>query len=465
MKQKPEKLLKYTENNYKQQNKEMSYIAYSDTVPETSDSFILHGDIFFTPALSEYVAVKSGYVICENGVSKGVFKHIPSEYRHLCIHNYADHLIIPGLVDLHTHAPQYPLCGTAMDLELMEWLSSNVFPEEAKYSDIKYADKSYKKFAEAIKNSATTHASIFATIHRNSTELLMDYMEKTGIVSYVGKVNMDRESPDILCEESALISASLTLKWITDFTNKYKKTKRILTPRFVPTCSPELLEMLGDIQTKTGLPVQSHLSENITEMEFVKHLEPNSEFYGDVYDRYSLFGKNHNNGKNVRTLMAHCVHSSEDELSLMKQNGVYIVHCPSSNTNLSSGIAPVRKYLDMGLNVGLGSDVAAGHTLSIFSVICQAIQVSKLYNHYIDNTKSPLTFNEAFYLATKGGGNFFGKVGSFENGYNFNAVVLDSSKLFGADEMSVEKAAEKAVYSSLDLHGIISKYVDGKKII
>jgi len=347
----------------------------------------------------------------------------------------------------------------------MEWLNTNIFPEEAKYSDIEYAERSYNFFADAIKNSATTHASIFATIHRNSTELLMNYMEKTGIVSYVGKVNMDRESPEILCEESALFSAYSTFGLINNVIDKYKRTKPILTPRFVPTCSPELLEQLESLQTETGLPVQSHLSENINEIEFVKQLEPDSKFYGDVYDRYSLFGKNHNNGKNVRTLMAHCVHSSEDELSLMKQNGVYIVHCPSSNTNLSSGIAPVRKYLDMSLNVGLGSDVAAGHTLSIFSVICQAIQVSKLYNHYIDNTKSPLTFNEAFYLATKGGGSFFEKVGSFEKGYNFNAVVLDSSKLFGTDETSVEKTAEKAVYSSLDLHGIISKYVDGQKII
>ena len=148
----------------------------------------------------------------------------------------------------------------------------------------------------------------------------------------------------------------------------------------------------------------------------------------------------------------------------MRRNGVFVAHCPASNMNLSSGIAPIRKYLELGLNIGLGSDVAAGQTISIFRAIVDAVQVSKMYFRMVNEDYKPLVFSEAFYLATKGGGAFFGKVGSFEDGYEFDAVVLDDSVLPHPQALSLAERMERAVYLGLDEKGIVAKYVSGRKI-
>ena len=423
-----------------------------------SKDFILKGDICFSESLTNMCTFKDSYVVCVDGRSKGVFNKIPSQYSNLQVYDYSNQLIIPGLVDLHIHAPQYPFIGMGMDMELMDWLQNYTYPEEMKYADIDYANKAYNVFAEKIKKSATTHACIFATTHVDATNILMDYMEKTGICSYVGKVNMDREAPIELCDVDAKDSCMKTGQWLKDIAGQYHNTKPILTPRFVPCCTQELLSELGNIQREYNIPVQSHLSENPIEIEFVLKDSPNIKFYGEAYNRHGLFGKNYENGQDVKTIMAHCVYSSDDEVSLLKENKVFVAHCPSSNMNLASGIAPIRHYLEEGINVGLGSDVAGGHTESMFSVICNTIQVSKLYWRLVDSNLSPLTYKEAFYLATKGGGKFFGNVGSFEMDYDFNAVVLDDSILNYSKELSIEERLESATYQSLDLYGIVAKF-------
>ncbi|MBE6846112.1 MAG: HD domain-containing protein [Ruminococcus sp.] len=431
---------------------------------EKPEAFVLHGDICYSVSPDCMKTAENGYIVCENGKSKGVYETLPSEYSSLPLHDYSGKLIIPGLVDLHIHAPQYAFRGMGMDMELMEWLQNHAYPEEAKYSDCNYAERAYKIFAEAMKKSATTHACIFATRHRKATEILMELMEKTGIVSYVGKVNMDREAPEELREPTADYSVLDTFGWITNTAGRYERTKPILTPRFIPCCTPKLLEQLGELQTAYNLPVQSHLSENQSEIEFVKQLVPEAEFYGDAYDSYGLFGKEQSSGKPVKTIMAHCVYSADAEIQRMKKNGVFVAHCPASNTNLSSGIAPMKKYLDIGLNTGLGSDVAGGHTESMFTAIRNAVQMSKHYCHISGKKDCTLTFREAFYLATKGGGNFFGKVGSFEEGFEFSAVILDDSKIPSPEKLPITDRTERAVYSSLDLFGICAKYSWGKKI-
>jgi guanine deaminase len=214
-----------------------------------------------------------------------------------------------------------------------------------------------------------------------------------------------------------------------------------------------------------GIPVQSHLSESRGEIEFVKTLRPQDPFYGDSYNDYDLFGKNDDIDTDVKTVMAHCVWSSDEETLLMLQNGVFVAHCPASNMNLTSGIAPIRKYLDMGLRIGLGTDIAGGHSDSIFRAITDAIQVSKLYFRLIDSSSRPLVFSEAFYLATKGGGEFFGNVGSFEVGYEFDALVMDDSVLAHPGVLPLSNRMERAVYLGLDEKNISAKFVAGRKII
>ncbi len=427
-------------------------------------NFIVKGNVFYSLEKNKINCLENAYIVCENGISQGVFSSVPQQYKNLPVFDYKDNLIIPGLCDLHIHAPQFAFRGLGMDLELMDWLTQNAFPEEAKYEDLSYAKKAYSQFANQLKNSATSRAVIFATKHKDASLELMNQMEKSGIISYVGKVNMNRDAPQNLIEKTAEESAYQTEMWLCESSGKFKNTKPILTPRFAPSCTDELFEKLEKIQEKYNLPVQSHLSENPCEIELVKKLYPKSKFYADVYNSYGMFGKSAQK-TDVKTVMAHCVYSGDEEINLIKENGVFIAHCPSSNLNLASGIAPVRKYLDKKIHVGLGSDVAAGHTSSIFRAITDTIQVSKMYWRYIDKNEKAISFDEAFFMATLGGGEFFGKVGSFERGYEFDAIVLDDSVLPHPQMLSLHQRLERSVYLGLDEKGLKAKFVAGNKII
>ena len=428
------------------------------------NSFVIKGNICYTATPQELELHENAYAVCVDGISKGVFDILPEMYSALPFYDYGDKLIFPGMVDLHIHAPQYAFRGMCMDLELMDWLNRYTFPEEEKYEDLEYAEKAYGIFVDALKNGATARSCIFATRHRFATELLMKLMEDSGLISYVGKVNMDREASEALTEDSADVSAFTTFGWINAVKDKYENTKPILTPRFIPCCTDKLMEELREIQMAYGIPVQSHLSESKGEMDFVKFLRPENPFYGDSYNEYDLFGRNDDINTDVKTVMAHCVWSTDEEVELMRKNGVFVAHCPASNMNLTSGIAPIRKYLDLGLNVGLGSDIAGGHSESVFRAITDTIQVSKMYFRMVDESYKPLVFSEAFYLATKGGGAFFGKAGSFEEGYEFDAVVMDDSVLAHPQSLNLAERMERAVYLGLDDKKITAKFVAGRKI-
>lgn len=421
-------------------------------------TFALRGHIIYSISKDELKIMEHGYAVCENGKSKGVFLELPKEYEGAEVIDYGNRLIIPGLVDLHLHAPQFPFRTLGMDLELLEWLNTHTFPEESKYAQLDYAKQAYGQFCMSLNQSATTRAVMFATLHVPATKLLMDMLEETGMKCYVGKVNMDRNSPEYLCEEDAQTSIKETKEWLSYCEGRYKNVYPILTPRFTPSCTDELVEELAKLQKETKLPAQSHLSENESEIAWVQELSPESEFYGDAYDRLGLFGTNGD------VIMAHCVHSTKEEIERMKERGVYIAHCPISNTNLSSGIAPAKLYLEEGLHIGLGSDMAGGHDLSLLEVMAHAIQVSKLRWKLVDSDRKPLTVEEVFYMGTKGGGSFFGSVGSFEEGYEFDAVVLDDSNIVSVKDVSVKERLERMIYLS-DEHNILDKYVAGSRTL
>lgn len=420
-------------------------------------NFVLKGDICWSEDTKRIESCKDGYLVCENGISAGVFQSLPEKYSSYPLLDYTGKLIMPGFTDLHVHAPQYRFRALGMDLELLEWLDTHTFPQEAKYADQEHARKNYTRFVEEMRKGPNTRGCIFGTIHRESTEILMELMEEAGLAAMVGKVNMDRNSPDILREETDA-SAKETIRWIEETQEKYPHVTPILTPRFLPSCTDALLEKLGSIQKSYGLPIQSHLSENRGEVAWVQELFPKSKNYGDAYDSFGLFG-----GENCPTIMAHCVLSSDEEIALMKKRGVYIAHCPESNTNLASGIAPVRRYLEENIPMGLGSDVAGGTRCSIFYAMAEAIRVSKLRWRLVDDTLSPLTIPEVFYLATKGGGSFFGKVGSFEKGYLLDAFVLDDSRYDNIGEYTIPERLERAIYLSED-NEVYHKFVEGRQL-
>lgn len=418
--------------------------------------FVLKGNIIYSEDAETLKLVEHGYLVCEDGISKGVFETLPETYATASLTDFGDMVILPGLSDLHMHAPQYAMRSNGMDMELLDWLETYTFPVESRYEQLDYANAAYGRLVEDIRKSATTRACIFGTIHNQATLLLMEMLETAGVRGYVGKVNMDRNSPDYLREESAKASIEATRSWLTKCIH-LNNIKPILTPRFIPSCSDELMYALGKLQEETGIPVQSHLSENYEEIAWVKELCPESENYGDAYDRFGLFGTN---GK---TIMAHCVHSSEEEIERMKERGVFIAHCAQSNTNLSSGVAPARVYLERGMKIGLGSDIAGGYTLSIFRAMADSIQSSKLRWRLLDDSFAPLSIEEAFYMGTVGGGEFFGKVGSFAEGYEFDAVIIDDSRLLPPHTLTLRERLERIIYLSDDRE-IVGKYVAGEKL-
>ncbi|KAL2915817.1 hypothetical protein HK105_204518 [Polyrhizophydium stewartii] len=437
--------------------------------------------------------------------------------------------LVPGLVDTHIHAPQYVFTGTGYDLTLLQWLEKYTFPREAAYGDTEYARETFGKVVRRTVRCGTTTACYYATTHLAATKALADVVHEVGQRAFVGKVNMDRNSPDYYVETTAESLAST--RAIVDYirtTLQSPLVTPVLTPRFVPSCTPELMRGLGDIAAEFDLPVQSHLSETPSEIEWVAALHPECTSYSDVYARYGLLTS--------RTIMAHCVHLSRAERDLLRERGVGISHCANSNFCLHSGALNVRRLLLEGHDkLGLGTDVAGGYSPSLLDAMRQSIIASKvvhvgsreraaarsraasattsgsavehvinghrhdnghgsgnghsngkpnsagnngclaLFDEDADDTAiyAPLSFSEAFYLATLGGAKVLGldkQIGTIEPGKDFDALVVDVAAVVGAasnidvfphdDPIAV---FEKFIYLGDD-RNIVDVYVQGRRI-
>ena len=285
----------------------------------------------------------------------------------------------------------------------------------------------------------------------------MEKLEQSGLITYVGKVNMNRNGPMYLIEPSTVEAVRQTRKWLSDTVGRFSRTKPIITPRFIPSCTDDLLYRLADLRAEFGVPVQSHLSENLGEIAWVKELVPTAKNYGDAYRKFGLLGGDY------PCIMAHCVHSDALEMEYLKENGVFVAHSPESNMNIASGVAPVNRFLDYGIKVGLATDVAGGSHESMFKAMTHAIQASKLRWRLLDQSVAPLTFDTAFYLATRGGGAFFGEVGAFEEGFELDALVLDDSNLDHPQPLSVRERLERFIYLG-DERNLYAKVVGGRRL-
>ncbi len=391
--------------------------------------------IIDTPSPDAFRILENGYVsVSDEGRVVYIGSQCPVETGELV--DLGDRLLIPAFCDLHLHAPQYRNNGLAMDLELLPWLNKYTFPEEMKFADVEYARRIYSRFVHELWMQGTMRVSVFATVHPEATRLLADLLRKAGLGAYVGLVAMDRNAPDGL-RNTALQAFAETTN-LDRYLGRDGLVRAIVTPRFIPSCSEEMLTALGRLADESGLPVQSHLSENMHEIDWVHQLEPDATCYGDAYHRYGLFGQ-------TPTLMAHCCYTNPQETQLMRLNNVCIVHCPTSNTNLASGMAPIRHFLNNGIKVALGTDISGGHYMSMLRVIQYAIQTSKI--HYAQSQgKMPfLSLAEAFFLATRSGGSFFGKVGCFDLGYDFDALVIDDAYL-NFDRYTLPERIERFIY-------------------
>ena len=412
-------------------------------------SFVLHGNIIDSESPERLRVAADSYLVCEEGRCTGVFSALPERFSGLPLTDFGDRLILPGMTDLHLHAPQFAFRGLGMDLELLDWLNARTFPEEAKYADLSYAALAYGQFVDCLRRSATTRAVVFGTVHPAATTLLMELLEASGLVSYVGKVNMDRDCPEALREADAAASLAATEQWLASA--RFAHTKPILTPRFVPSTTEKLMTGLGRLCETYDLPVQSHLSENRNEVAWVKELHPDLPSYTAVYDTFGLL-------RPEKTIMAHAIYLSDEEKRLLRDKGVYLAHCAQSNANLTSGIMPLRRNLENGLTCTIASDVAAGHTPAMNKQIALTIEISKLYSLKHDREKA-LTIGEGLYLATKGPGRFYGQTGSFEKGYAFDALVIHMDDIEGLERTPFEKL-QQFIYDGDD-RNIIARYVDG----
>ncbi len=417
-----------------------------------TDIQVLKGHIIYTKEKDSFEVHKNSYIIIKDHTVIGICETLPEEYRCIPVMDYGDALIIPSFIDLHIHAPQYMQMGVGLNLGLIDWLNQYTFKNEAKFEDLAYAEKVYPRFVDALYQNGTLRSCIFATIHKESTHELVKALENKHLAAYVGKVNMNQNAPDNLLETTDM-SVSETIDFI-EAIGEARYVKPIITPRFAPSCTSELMQELGKLSNDRAIPIQTHLAETKREINWVMELFPDSKTYSHVYEDHQLYGQQ-------KSLMAHAVYLSDEELEMAKNQEVFLVHCPNSNLNLTSGIMPVTTCIDQGIQVGMGSDVGAGHKIGMNHTITCAIQCSKM-RHVINPEERILKESEAFYLATKLNGRFFGNVGSFEEGYLFDALIIkDPDHLM--DELTPLEQLQRFLYCG-GPDSIIGRYLEGCSI-
>lgn len=398
---------------------------------------ILKGHMIHAPSLGELEIIENGYMVLCDGVIEGIYTQLPAEHSDGILYDYGDKLIMQSFADMHLHAPQYPMLGMGMDLPLLDWLSTYTFAVEAKFADVEFARRTYRRLAQELITNGTTRVCMFSSLHTDATLVLMEELEKAGVTGYVGKVNMDRNGAEGLLQETTEESVAETIRWLKAC--NFKHIKPILTPRFTPSCTDELMAELGKLKSEHSLYVQSHLSENKAEIAWVRELHPDCERYWETYHKFGLWDDH--------TVMAHCVHSDEVERAAMREHNVLVAHCGDSNINVSSGICPVRQLLNEGVWVALGSDIAGGAQLPMYRVITTTIRSSKV-RQIMDNWETPfLTVSEGYYLGTTAGHRYFGAGDGFAKGDALHAIVVDDSDFpVPTRPLTVNERFERAIY-------------------
>lgn len=399
-------------------------------------SFYIKGDFIHARDKDTLESHAGAYLKVMDGRAAGFFDRPEGG---LPVMDHSGHLIIPSFVDLHVHAAQYPNLGLGMDMPLLPWLNTYTFPLEARFKDPAYARLVYPRFIHGLWRQGSLRSCIFASLHRESTEILMDFLLEAGLSAYVGKVNMNRNSPETLIETTEE-SLTATRQWLEKHSDRDSRVRPILTPRFVPSVSSELMDGLAALAREFGVPVQSHLNENLDEIQWVRQLHPESASYFDVYRDHDLVRDN-------ATIMAHSIYNSPEEDLVIAESGVFMVHCPTSNLNMASGMMPAAAYLRSGkVNVALGTDIAGGHTLSIPHCIVSAMQISNML-FLLGRSDRPLTLSEAFWMGTRGGGKFFGEAGSFQPGAPCDLLVIDDSPVLQLQELTLPDRLSRFLFS------------------
>lgn len=414
---------------------------------------LYHADILFAPTLGELTALPQGYVaVEEDGTVRGAYPRLPDDLRDCPVEELGHSLLIPAFNDLHLHAAQLPSAGLGYDGTGDEWFTRCTYPAEQRYStDPDYAARVNRDLAEALREKGIMRSVIMCATGAQPVRDLMKRLEEKGLGAYVGKMNSDHGAFGQAQEETKT-SMDQTLELIAWARGRSGKVRYILSPEFIPAASEEMLDFLGKEARQEGLPVQSHMCEGEFDLQMVRDRFPAEKLYAFVWDRFGLFGQ-------TPTVMAHCAYATGEELGLMARRGVYIAYCPNAIQHIPGDrFLPVAHAMALGVPVGLGSDIGGGHSLDMFRNMAAAIQVSKTLTH-----EGSLTAADAFYLATKGGGGFFGKVGSFEPGYRFDALVLEDETLRSYREYTLSERLQRLIYCG-DSRNIARRFCDGREV-
>ncbi|MFP6732430.1 MAG: guanine deaminase [Rhodospirillales bacterium] len=424
--------------------------------PNLNAALILKGRVMtFNQGPDQYDFWEKGCVVIEGGhisaVGDPAELALPADSATI---DYGDHLILPGFIDGHVHYPQIGVIASYGE-KLLDWLDTYTFPEEAKFSNQELAAEKARFFlAESVKNGYTTSA-VFCTTHPQSVDAYFSEAGKLGLRTIAGKVLMDRHAPEALLDTAQTgydQSKALIEKWHGQGRNLY-----CVTPRFAPTSSPEQLELAGALYKESeGVYVQSHVAENEAETKWVAELFPEAASYLDVYNRFGLLG--------ARTLYGHGIHLSDADIEMAAASGAGIIHCPTSNLFLGSGLFDYKKLREAGVRVALGTDVGGGTSLSPFATAKAAYEIARFQNTSI----SPI---ETFYLLTLGGAQALrldAKIGRIARGYEADLTILDmNSTEIIRHRMCSANSLSDALFAQIilaDDRAIWAVYANGKPI-
>ena len=414
---------------------------------------IFHGDIVYAPSPDKLAVHENSFIAVKNGTVSGIYDKLPRDLECVPVTDYGRRLIIPAFSDLHVHGSQFVQRGIGMNCLLQDWLNNYTFPQEAMFADPAYGALCYDAFVEDMIRHGTFHANVFTTIHRPSTEYLFRAMEKRGMYGFVGKVNMDCNAPDYLRENTD--ESVRETEIFLDAHPCSGKVRPILVPRFAPVCSEALLKGLGNLAKKYQCGVHTHLVESRWEASAALACFPGCESDAQIYERMGLLG----HGPSV---FAHVIFPTGQDKEIIRRYNSMTVHCPDATTNVIAGIMPLKKLEKEGIRIALGTDIGAGQSAAVYRQVARAVQLSKLKEFYEPEEGETITLTQAFYHATKQGGELFGNVGSLEEGYRFNALVIENME----DPWSPLSAAERLerfCYTGDDRQ-IADRFIDGVKL-
>ncbi len=448
---------------------------------------LFRASLLSAPSLQElHFEADGGLVVDGQGriVDAGAFEAVAARHPGLVVEDLRPFWILPGLVDLHAHLPQYEAVA-ADGLELLPWLERHIFPAEERFSDGAHASATARTYLKDALSLGTTTAVLYTTIHAEATDAIFREAESCGIRAVIGKTMMDRHAPEALREDtetSLCESEELCRAW---HGRDGGRLHYAFTPRFAPSCSRELMLGAGRLAQTYDAFIQTHLAENLQELALVRELFPEADSYTDVYRRFGLLGS--------RTLLGHGIHLVPSERRVLRESGSHLVHCPSSNAFLQSGIMPLLRWLEEGLSVGLGTDVGAGPSLSMFREMGEACTASKQkraiqqvqftrmgempgltegqklqVTEALDLGPHPaLNAAGAFYLATRGGAQTLGlgdRLGALEAGFDADFLVVDVrlSDPFGRASVDPAHVLSRLIYRS-DPRLVQSAYVRGRR--